>query len=84
MKKQLEFLSLELQILKSEKDRNHNKTQAFSDLSKFEILGVKISEDKKLIKKNYKSLANIYHPDRCGSETVMRAINNAYDEVLKR
>ncbi len=33
---------------------------------------------------NYKRLAVIYHPDRGGSEDVMREINLEYDQVKKK
>ena len=56
-------------------------TNTSSKFSKYEILGVKGAEDSLRLKKNYKALASIYHPDRCGRGSIMKVINNAYDKI---
>jgi hypothetical protein len=83
LKKQLESQNAEFQKLKTEVENGNRESVNFSDLSNYEILGIKSPEDINRVKKNYKILANIYHPDKCGNDSIMRAINNAYDDINK-
>jgi preprotein translocase subunit Sec63 len=71
----------EIDDLKATIEELHSMTNTFSRFSEYEILGVEGSEDVLRLKKNYKALASIYHPDRCGSGSIMKIINNAYDEI---
>ena len=53
----------------------------FSDISDKELLGIPNKLDIIKAKKNFKSLANIYHPDKSGSDRMMKAINTAYKKL---
>lgn len=55
----------------------------FSDFSDNAILGVSETTSLEIIKKNYKKLSMIYHPDRGGSPHMMKLINATF-ERLKR
>ena len=56
---------------------------AFSDFSDNAILGVPETASVQMIKKNYKKLSMVYHPDRGGNPHIMKLINVTF-ERLKR
>ena len=58
-----------------------NTSNTSGKFSEYEILGVKGSEDSLRLKKNFKTLSLIYHPDRCGSDSIIKIINNAHDKI---
>jgi hypothetical protein len=54
----------------------------FYSLDPFEVLGVSRSDDCKAIKKQYRTLAKKYHPDKAPEYTeIMQYINSANDDV---
>ncbi|WP_185015753.1 J domain-containing protein [Vibrio crassostreae] len=60
------------------------ESSASKNACPYETLGARKGErDIKVIKANYKRLSNIYHYDRTGSNTIMKQINVAYDQLVK-
>ena len=48
---------------------------------RYELLLSSLAEDSSLIKKQYRFLSKIYHPDKGGSVETMKKINNLYSSV---
>lgn len=46
-----------------------------------ELLGVSELANRKQIKENYLKLSNIYHPDKCGSDTMFKRLSKAYQRT---
>lgn len=51
--------------------------------SYYEILGISPDASKEEIKKAFRKLAHIHHPDKGGDEKKFKEINNAYTELMK-
>lgn len=49
----------------------------------YAILGLPQTASLKEIKRNYKSLAVVFHPDRGGYDEAMKLLNNAYERVME-
>jgi hypothetical protein len=59
-----------------------SELKQFYSLDPFEVLGVSQNDDCKAIKKQYRTLAKKYHPDKSPEYTeIMKYINNANDDV---
>lgn len=52
-------------------------------MNNYEILGLKKGVDKTEIKKTYKRLVLIYHPDKGGNHETFVKIQKAYDELMQ-
>lgn len=52
-------------------------------VSDYTLLGVNPDTDKATIKKRYKTLSAVYHPDKGGSDLMMKRINAAYERIIK-
>jgi len=51
----------------------------------YELLGLSPQATNEEIKRRYKQLAIIWHPDKqCGNEEAMKRLNKAYDEIRQR
>lgn len=50
-------------------------------LTERDILGYEFLPSSQELRKRYKCLASIYHPDKGGSKTMMQRINNSYDKL---
>lgn len=50
----------------------------------YNILGISENSSIEEIKKAYRKKAHEHHPDKGGSESLMKEINNAYHEITKR
>ncbi|SFB24632.1 hypothetical protein SAMN05216249_11512 [Acetitomaculum ruminis DSM 5522] len=85
-KKKLEILQLELRKLAAEKERMKRERNFYKAVNDFDrgcdidtkmfFIGV---VDKASLKKRYKDLLKIYHPDNlCGDTEVLQMINNEY------
>ncbi|MFT5925209.1 MAG: hypothetical protein ACI9LE_002215 [Paraglaciecola sp.] len=53
----------------------------FSDFSDDAILGVPETASVQMIKKNYKKLSMVYHPDRGGNPHIMKLINVRFERL---
>jgi hypothetical protein len=77
------------QISHLEKENNRqraaieNDVAAFSDFSDHSIMGVSEEESFETIKKNYKKLSLIYHPDKGGNPHIMKLINATFERLRK-
>ncbi len=49
----------------------------------YTILGLKPDASIEDVKKHYRNLANLFHPDRGGYTEAMRLLNQAYERVTK-
>ncbi len=49
----------------------------------FQVLGISKNSTDDEIKKAYKNLAKIYHPDKGGDEEKFKEISNAYSQIMK-
>ena len=47
----------------------------------YAILGLPQTASFKMVERNYRSLAVIFHPDKGGNEDAMKLLNNAYQRV---
>ena len=56
----------------------------FSELTNLEVLGLKETPSLIDLKKNYKTLSTVYHPDKSGNHNIMKKINNAYEQLKLR
>ena len=80
--KRIEHLKSELSKLAIELEEKKNKNvTCLADLTDFEVLGFATTPNNSDLRKNYKSLSVIYHPDKSGSKRLMQRINNAYESV---
>lgn len=89
LEKKIETLSRSVQKLKKE---NSNLTININNIKKsnfnitpYSLLGVSPSKfDFSRAKSNYKKLSQIYHPDKSGSQEMMKKLNDAYDQLKIR
>ncbi len=52
-------------------------------LEEFKVLGIQPTKDKTLIKKAYRKMVIIYHPDKAGDNKMIRKINEAYETLMR-
>lgn len=73
----------------STKQKVDEKYKQFYSSNPYEVLGVKESDDFSIIKKSYRALIRIYHPDLNPQDIelftqIAQNLNNAYDKLEKR
>lgn len=73
---------------KTLKDANldpHNVRNYLTDRDSAFIyaLGIQPTKDKTLIKKAYRKMVIIYHPDKAGDNKMIRKINEAYETLMR-
>ena len=70
---------------KYENLQNINNSFGFStqtnNFNPLDVLGFKTKPDKTELKKRYKSLSQKFHPDKGGSDLLMKMIKDAYDNL---
>ncbi|MUK51492.1 J domain-containing protein [Aliivibrio fischeri] len=54
------------------------------NLTDRDILGYECLPDSNELRKRYKSLASIHHPDKGGSKIMMQRINDSYEKLKKK
>ena len=72
----------------STKQKVDEKYKQFYSSSPYEVLGVKPSDDFSIIKKSYRALVRIYHPDLNPQNIelfteITQNLNNAYEKLQK-
>ena len=72
----------------STKQKVDEKYKQFYSSSPYEVLGVKPSDDFSIIKKSYRALVRIYHPDLNPHDIelfteITQNLNNAYEKLQK-
>jgi septal ring factor EnvC (AmiA/AmiB activator) len=86
LEKRIESLSQNIQKLSKEnsKLKLDIKNVEVNDINAYLLLGVNVSNfDITKAKSNYKKLSQIYHPDKSGSQEMMKKLNEAYDRLKK-
>ncbi|GFD91038.1 hypothetical protein KUL152_32640 [Tenacibaculum sp. KUL152] len=73
--------NIRIEELKQELIQALASVSSINDFSAYNIMGVYPDCEIELLKKNYKKLSLIYHPDRCKSHEMMKVINKAYKET---
>lgn len=86
LKNKVEALSEHLQKLNKENEQLKadilNKKGSNLNISAYLLLGVSASNfDFSRAKLNYKKLSQIYHPDKSGSQEMMKKLNEAYSNI---
>jgi preprotein translocase subunit Sec63 len=85
LKQSLAEKGAQISHLKKENNRQRaaveNDIAAFSDFSDRAIMGVSEEESFETIKKNYKRLSLIYHPDKGGNPHMMKLINAPFERL---
>ena len=59
------------------------KNRIRRSINDFDILGIPRDSDLSTIKKAYRMLAKVYHPDKGGDEEVFKKIQGAYDNLTQ-
>ena len=80
-------LESELSQLKKELSELRTKHETNQKMCPYEVLGISSHSSKIEIKKRYKQLSNIFHPDKCGissSGEMSKLINISYREISTR
>ena len=72
----------------STKQKVDDKYKQFYSSNPYEVLGVKTSDDFSIIKKSYRALVRIYHPDLNPQNIelfteITQNLNNAYEKLQK-
>lgn len=49
----------------------------------YAIMGLRQGASLEEVKRNYRHLANLFHPDKGGNQEAMSLLNRAYERVLK-
>ena len=87
LKQSLAEKNVQISHLEKENNRQRaaieNDVAAFSDFSDHSIMGVSEEESFETIKKNYKKLSLIYHPDKGGNPHIMKLINATFERLRK-
>lgn len=60
---------------------NAGKKNNVQERDAYEVLGLKPGASQEEIRKNYKRLSSVFHPDRSGNNQAMQEINNAYNKL---
>lgn len=74
---EVEDMSLFIAALLSKID----EIQVLSDLSDLDIMGFEDCPNSQILRKRYKTLASLYHPDKGGSHKMMSRLNDAYSRL---
>jgi hypothetical protein len=87
LKQSLAEKNVQISHLEKENNRQRaaveNDLAAFSDFTDHSIMGVSEEESFETIKKNYKKLSLIYHPDKGGDPHMMKLINATFERLRK-
>lgn len=73
--------NIRIEELKVKLNQMETGKPSVNDLSPLEIMGLSSMNNEEELKRNYKKLSLIYHPDRCESQGMMKIINRAYEEI---
>ncbi|MBA7466770.1 Co-chaperone protein DjlA [subsurface metagenome] len=57
---------------------------AMSLADAYAVLGLPLTANMEEVKRNYRNLAVIFHPDKGGYEEAMKLLNRAYEQIQKR
>lgn len=60
---------------------NAGKKNKVHERDPYEVLGLKSGASQEEIRKNYKRLSSVFHPDRSGNNQAMQKINDAYNKL---
>ena len=58
-------------------------TRSMPSADAYAVLGLPQTATLEEVKRNYKRLAIIFHPDKGGYEEAMKLLNNAYRQIIK-
>lgn len=84
LKAQLRVAEQQIEVLnKTNKSLKIQLLESSCSLSNKDILGYTFLPSGQELRKRYKSLASIYHPDKGGSKTMMQRINDSYEKLKK-
>ncbi|OEE71998.1 hypothetical protein A130_18840 [Vibrio genomosp. F6 str. FF-238] len=72
----------EINLLNSQ--LNYKKSTENNNLCDLDILGYEIHPSSHELRKRYKNLASIYHPDKGGSKVMMQRLNDAYEKLRRK
>jgi len=61
-----------------------SSSDTMSLVNAYAILGLPVTATLAEVKRNYKNLAAIFHPDKGGYREAMILLNNAHDRIMKR
>ena len=76
-----EFQSRPRELPPGEQGVSSSDTMSLVDA--YAILGLPVTATLAEVKRNYKNLAAIFHPDRGGYQEAMILLNNAHDRIMK-
>ncbi|MAF71948.1 MAG: hypothetical protein CL591_15360 [Alteromonas sp.] len=76
--------NIRIKELKKELNQALSNQSCINEFSAYDIMGIYPDSDIDFLKKNYKRLSLIYHPDRCKSHVMMKVINKAYEETYSK
>ncbi|ODY21361.1 J domain-containing protein [Vibrio parahaemolyticus] len=82
LKRQLLVAEREIDSLNNQlKQKSSGCTDSLCDL---DILGYEIEPSSQELRKRYKSLASLHHPDKGGSKAMMQRLNDAYEKLRRK
>jgi len=65
-------------------ERGVSSSDTMSLVNAYSILGLPVTATLAEVKRNYRNLAAIFHPDKGGYTEAMILLNNAHDRIMKR
>lgn len=78
------LLSAEREIDSLNNQLKHRRSETNVDLCDLDILGYERNPNSQELRKRYKSLASIHHPDKGGSKAMMQRLNDAYEKLRRK
>lgn len=84
LKKKLLSAEREIDYLTNQLKYECLKSESTVGLSDLDILGYESEPSYQELKKRYKSLASLHHPDKGGSKAMMQRLNDAYEKLRKQ
>lgn len=82
LKRQLLVAEREIDSLNNQlKQKSSGCTDSLCDL---DILGYEREPSSQELRKRYKSLASLHHPDKGGSKAMMQRLNDAYEKLRRK
>ncbi len=82
LKKELQSFQKEIELLNCENEQLRNKLlNEHCSLTDKDILGYQELPESVELKKRYRSLASIHHPDKGGSNAMMQRLNESYENL---
>ncbi|MGD8121127.1 J domain-containing protein [Vibrio sp. TRT 2004] len=82
LKRQLSIAERDIESLNNQ--LRYKRSESDVGLCDLDILGYESEPSSQELRKRYKSLASLHHPDKGGSKAMMQRLNDAYEKLRRK